>query len=188
VTSDRSGRSPRLALWAVLVAIAVTVTGFGVAAGLSTQVTLGTSETGQGAFVTEHPLAYWTWQSTQLGTVPAVVPAAVSLVARTPTVLPRAVGRSYMINAGTAGQTAVLWTFAEQVAAPRSTELMITFSDGLVGAVSTITAYVETSARAPLVAVDFVFYWDAGAFSPTGLSIESLTVTVAACAAIGTCP
>ncbi|MGA8543321.1 MAG: hypothetical protein WB947_07300 [Thermoplasmata archaeon] len=180
--------SPRIVLYAVLVAIAITVTGFGVAAGLSTQVSLGSTESGQGSSVTEHPLAYWTWGSTQLGTIPARVPAAVSLVATAPTLLPRAAGRSYAINAAVARQTSVVWTFDELTTAPRSTELMITFVDGLSGAATTIVAYVETRAAAPAGTLAFIFYWDAGAFAPTGLAIESMTATVQACTAIGTCP
>ena len=181
-------RSPRSATIALLVAIALTVTTFGVAAGLSTQVSLGNPETGQGSFVTEHPLPYWTWQATQLGTIPARVPGAASVVVRTPTVLPFRGGRSYTINGGLAGQTSVLWTFQQTTAAPRSTELVITFVDGLSSAASTINIYVETNARAPGATYAFTFYWDAGTFAPGSLEIETMTATVQACTAIGTCP
>jgi hypothetical protein len=184
----RGERPPRIALIALLIAIAVTVTGFGVAAGLSTQVARGNPETGQGSAVTEHPLTYWMWAATQLGTIPATVPVRASLVAATPTILPRVVSRSYTINAAVAGQTSVAWTFDELTTAPRSTELMITLVDGLTTAAASITVYVETSARVPFGTVAFVFYWDAGAFAPTGLAIESMSATVTACTAIGTCP
>ncbi|MGA8302446.1 MAG: hypothetical protein WA691_07605 [Thermoplasmata archaeon] len=182
-----SVRSPHLPVYALLAAIAVTVSAFGVAAGASGQVAQGPSETGQGAFVAEHPLEYWAWHATQLGTVPQPVPAPVSVVAHTPTRLPRG-GRSYTINAAVAGQTSVAWTFAEAATGPPGTELMVTFVDGLSGPVSTITVYVETTLRGLAGSVDFVFYWDAGTFAPGSLSIESMTATVQACAAIGDCP
>jgi hypothetical protein len=180
-------RVPRLALLALLAAISVTVTTFGIAAGLSTQVTRGVPETGQGAFVAEQPLAYWAWHATQLGTIPVRVPARASVAVNTPTLLPRG-GRSYTINAGVAGQTSVAWTFDETVGAPRSTELVITFVDGLTQPTSTIIVYVETNARAPGFPAAYVFYWDAGAFAPGALAIETLSATVQACSAIGTCP
>ena len=180
-------RTSRAALAALLVAIAVTVTAFGVAAGVSTQIARGSSETGQGAFVSQHPLTYWTWVSTQLGTIPAVVPRLVSTTVTAPTVLNRG-GRSFTINPGVAGQPSVAWSFQQAVTAPVSTELKITFVDGLAGPVSTIVAYVETNARALGAPATFVFYWDAGAFAPTSLSIETMNATVLACTAVGTCP
>jgi hypothetical protein len=174
-------------VFAILVTFTVTLTAFGVAAGLGGQITSGGPETGQGAYVVEHPLAYWTWRSTQLATIPGVVPARVSLVAGKPTVLPRG-GRSYTINAGVAGQTSVFWTFQQTTTAPRSTELKITLVDGLTAPASTIVVYVETSARALGVAANFLFYWDAGTFAPASLVIETMTATVEACTGIGVCP
>jgi len=178
---------PRLALWALVMAIAVTVTAFGVAAGLSTQVIKGAPESGQGSFVTEHALAYWSWHSTVLGTIPVVVPRQISIVVTAPSVLPRG-GRSYTINTAVAGQTSVAWTFQEATTAPRTTELKLTFVDGLVPPTSTIVVYVETSTRAPGAAVSYVFYWDAGTFAPNSLAIETMTATIQACTAVGTCP
>jgi hypothetical protein len=182
-----SVRPPRLPILALLAAIVVTVTTFGVAAGASSQVTQGPAETGQGAFVNEHPLAYWSWHSTTVGTIPQPVPPPVSVVAHTPTRLPR-VARSYSINGAVAGQPSVAWTFIEAVTAPRLVELMITFVDGLTGPASTIMVFVELSFRAPAGPVAFVFYWDAGTFAPGSLSIETMTATVQTCAPIGTCP
>lgn len=173
-------------LWAVLAGAIATVAAVGLAAGLATQITYG-SETAQGASVTEHPLAYWTWHETILGTIPAPVPARVSAAEATPTVLPRG-ARSYTIDAATAGDTAVAWTFDLQTTMPRSMELMLTFADGLSGPVSTLTVYVETPVRAPGAAVAFTFYWDAGTFAPGTLVIETMTGTAVACAAVGNCP
>jgi hypothetical protein len=180
-------RSSRNALFAILAVTTVVVTALGLVTGLGTQITSGGPETGQGAYVAEHPLAYWTWRSTQLGTIPGVVPGRASIAAATPTVLPR-VARSFTINAGVAGQTSVSWTFQQTTTAPRSTELKITLVDGLASPTTTIIVYVETNARALGVAANFVFYWDAGTFAPGALVIETMTSTVQACTAIGVCP
>jgi hypothetical protein len=186
--SSASSSSRRIALYALATAVAVAVSGLGIAAGLGSQVLKGGAETGAGSDVTQHGLAYWGWSSTVIGTMPTPVPRVVSTTVGAPTRLARLAGASYSINAGTAGQTSVVWTFTEVTTAPRSTELMVTFVDGLTGAASTIVAYLETSARAPVAALTFVFYWDAGAVAPTGLEIATMTVTVQACTAIGVCP
>jgi hypothetical protein len=175
------------ALYALFSSIAVVLIAIGFAAGLGSQITKGSMETGQGAYVTERPLAYWTWHATVLGTIPAAVPPRASTTSGAPTLLPR-VGRSYTINAAVAGQTSVAWTFQQTTAAPRAAELVITFVDGLSSTTSTIVVYVETNARALAAPARFVFYWDAGAFAPGTLTIETMTATVQACAAIGNCP
>jgi hypothetical protein len=181
------GRVGRARVYAVLIAIAVTFTDFGVAAGLGTQINQGAPETGQGAFVTEHPLTYWGWQSTVLGTIPRPAPPAVSLNVRAPTLLPRG-GRAYAINPAVAGQTSVAWTFQKTTAAPRATELVITFVDGLVQPTTTITVYVEINIRGIGTAATYLFYWDAGTFAPGAFEIETMSKTVLACTAIGVCP
>ena len=180
-------RPPRVAPFAVLVAVGVALTSLGVAAALGTQVLQGTVESGQGAYVAEHPLTYWTWHETALGTIPAPAPARASVTAGAPTVLPRFRG-SYTIDASVAGQVSVSWTFQQTTAAPVATELLITFVDGLGPPTSTVSVYVETNARALGAPATFVFYWDAGTFAPGSLVIETMTVTVQACTAIGVCP
>lgn len=180
----REGQGVSLAF---VLALALTLTTFGLAAGASTQILAGSAEAGQGAVVSEQGLTYWGWHATDLGTLPTPVPARASLAVAAPTPLPR-FGRSYTINPSVAGQTGVEWVFQETVTAARSTELVLTFFDGLNPPGTTITVYVETNARAPPGTVTFNFWWDAGAFSPSALTIESLTATVEVCTAIGTCP
>jgi hypothetical protein len=180
--------SRRVAVYAIVLAVALTTTGLGMAAGLGLQILKGAGETGQGSQVSEQGLAYWGWASTVIGAVPAPVPAAVSHAVATPTRLPRLLGTSYTLNAGVAGQTAVVWTFTEATTAPRSTEFVITFVDGVGGATSTILAYLETGARAVPAALTFSFYWDSGAIAPAGLEISSMTATVQVCSAVGVCP
>jgi hypothetical protein len=179
--------SAKFAAWTMWAAMAVTVTSFGVAAGLGSQFGPGTLEIGQGAEVSEHSLAYWQWHQTELGTIPNPVPARISTTVGTPTLLPRG-GRTFTINAAVVGQTGVRWTFQETVAAPTSTELVITLSDSLSQSAGTILVYVETAARAPGGTLNYNFWWDAGTFAPGALTIESLTATVQVCSAIGTCP
>jgi hypothetical protein len=185
MSSRRSFRGTFLAIAAV---VAISVTGLGVAAGLGSQILLGGGETGQGSDVTQHALAYWTWTSTVSGTIPTPVPVAISHTVTAPTRLPRFAGTSYALNAATAGQASVVWTFSEATTAPRSTELVLTFVEGVGATTTTILAYVETSARVPLAALSFVIYWDAGTSLPTGFAISSLTATVQACTGIGVCP
>lgn len=186
--TDTPGPRRRVALYAIAIAAVIAASGFGIAAGLGTQVLKGGGETGEGSQVSESGPAYWTWTSAIVATIPVAVPGAVSHAAATPTRLPRAFGTNYAINAATTGQTSVAWTFTETTAAPRSSELMITFVDGLSGTATTVVAYLETSARVPFESLTFVFYWDAGTVAPTGLEISSLSETVRSCTAIGVCP
>jgi hypothetical protein len=178
----------RRVLTVVLAVGVVACAGLGLTAALGTQILHGANESGQGSEVTQHSVVYWSWDATVITVIPNRAPALVSHVVAAPTRLPRFVGTSYAINTPTVGQTAVAWTFTEATTAPRSVEFVITFVDGLAGPVSTIDAYLETSARAPLAALNFVFYWDAGAAAATGLAISTMTVTVQACTAIGVCP
>ena len=183
--TSRDQRPIRLGLVFLVVGVATLATGLALAAG--SEFTSGGVETGGGTYVSEAPLAYWEWHETSLGTIPNPVPESASVTAADPTPLARA-GGSYAINAPTAGQTSVAWTFEETTAAPRSTELVLTFSDGLASAPSTISVFVETGARAPAGTLAFVFYWDAGTFAPIGLDVETLQTTAESCTAIGTCP
>lgn len=185
MTAFVARRLPQGLLAPLAGAVAV-LAALGLAAGVATQITYG-SETAQGAAVTEPTLAYWTWHETAVGTIPDPVPARVSAAEATPTVLPRG-PRSYTINAATADDPAVAWTFDLQTTAPRSTELMLTFVDGLSAPVTTVVVYVETPARDPLLAVAITMYWDAGTFAPGQLVIETMTATAAVCTAVGNCP
>ncbi|MGA9839512.1 MAG: hypothetical protein WBE40_06375 [Thermoplasmata archaeon] len=180
-------RGAHLPIYALLVVVGVTVSTLGLAAALATQISEGTAESGQGAYVAQSSLTYWNWEGTLLGTIPLPVPRTVSTAVATPTVLP-AGRRSYTVNAGTAGQTSVEWTFGQGVSAPTSTELVITFVLGLNHPVVTISIYVETNARASAAVSTYHFYWDAGTFAPGSLAIETMTATVQVCTSIGTCP
>jgi hypothetical protein len=177
----------RASVWGFLAVVALGVLAIGIVAAVGTQISNGGTETGAGAYVSEHPLAYWEWEGTALGTIPAAVPPAVSTTVGAPTRMPRG-GATYVINPSEAGQTSVEWTFEETTAAPGRTELAITFVDGLTSAASSITVYLETGFRAPGTAVTYSFYWDAGTFAPAALDIETMSTTVQACTAIGTCP
>ena len=177
----------RTGLLVALVAMLVGSSAVGLAAAVSTQIGPGATETGQGAYVTEHALTYWTWHETVLTTIPAPAPARAATTVAAPTVLPRG-ARTFSINAATGGQVAVEWTFDELTTVPRNTELMITFLDGLTSPATSITVYVETNARAPIDTTPYVFYWDAGTFAPATLVVETMTTTAVACTAVGNCP
>ncbi len=179
-------RPGRLGLLGFLAVIAVGSLAVGLVGAVGTQVTNGPVETGAGAYVTEHPLTYWEWVETALGTVPAAVPGRASTTVGAPTVLGLEAA-SYAIDPAVSGQPSVIWTFAETPATPARTELALTFVDGLADPATTVTVYLETAVRAPFLTLEFVFYWDAGAFAPTALDIETMSATVVACPAIGDC-
>jgi hypothetical protein len=185
--SPTSGSSGTPGAFTVVLIVAAVFASLGIAAAVGTQITPGPTETGQGAYVTEHALPYWVWHETALTTIPPFVPGRVSTTVTAPSVLPRGAA-SYTINAGVAGQTAIAWTFDETAGAPRLTEIAITFLDGLTPPATSVTIYVETNFAAPPGTVAYVFYWDAGTFTPGGLDIETMTATALACPAIGTCP
>jgi hypothetical protein len=186
----RRGEVParRLGVATLLVTAALAFAGLGLATGLGSQFVQGGGETGQGSAVSQQALSYWTWTSTLVTVVPTPAPGAVSHIVTAPTRLPRIAGASYSINAATAGQASVEWRFSDATTAPLATELVITLVDGLSGTTSTLSAYVETSARVLTRALAFNFYWDAGAVAPTGLEISTMTATVQQCSAIGVCP
>jgi hypothetical protein len=186
VSVIRHRRPPRdLPLLVLSLALLVTSL-IGLTAG-SSQVTLGTVENGQGAYVSEQALTYWPWAGTVLAPVPTPVPVMPSTNPAAPTLL-GAGGRSYVLDAATAGAEGVRWQFSELTTAPRHTELELRFLVGTSAATSAIRIYVETRGFAPIRTLTYFFYWDAGAFPPTSLTIATEQATVLACAAIGTCP
>ena len=166
-------------------ALAVVISGIGLTLGAG-QIGPGRTETGQGAYLAQTQLTYWTWDGTHTGTIPTPAPTRVSATIGAPTLLARA-GRGYTLNAATPGHNAIDIEF-EETGAPRSTEIELRFVIGLGGAATTLTAYVETRAGGVLGGLVFQFYWDAGAAVPTGLSIASAEATAVACHAIGACP
>jgi len=183
---SRSGPGWGLTLGAILVAAILGIVG-GFTLGAATQVAQGPTEYSDGALVAQQDLSYWVWHATILTTIPARVPTAASTAVATPTILPAA-GRSYTINAATAGAEAVRWQFSEGTTAPASTELELRLVAGLNGPSSSIRIYLETQAVAPFGALTFFLYWDAGAFPPASLTIETMQVTVLVCTSVGHCP
>jgi hypothetical protein len=176
-----------LRLFVVGTVVLVSAAALGGVLAAPTTISQGTAEQGVGAYVGDQSLAYWTWQSTVLATIPAAVPGGASVNPAAPSILP--VGaRSYTINAATAGHPAVRWIFQETTAAPMSTELELRFVVGLTNPAAHITVYVETQAAPPGAAHNYRFYWDAGAFAPTAITIETMEATVLACTAVGNCP
>jgi hypothetical protein len=147
----------------------------------------GTTEHGQGADVGERTPAYWIWVAAQIWGMPAPPPSLLSTSSLAPTVLPGA-SVSYRMNSATAGNTSVRWEFHETTAAPTSTELELRFTDGLTRAATTITVYLETQPTALGAPLTFFVYWDAGAFGPTGVTVQTMQVNVLVCTGIGTCP
>ncbi len=181
----RGGGSP--AWWGV---IAATIVGAVLVAGVfgaPAQVGPGATEQAQGADVGEAGPAYWVWEASQVVTIPTPVPGAISTVMTAPTVLP-AGSTPYRIDPATAGNTSVRWEFSEETTAPRSTELELRFTVGLSRQAVHITAYLETQSAALAAAILFYAYWDAGAFSPSSLSVETMQVDVLVCTAVGVCP
>ncbi len=170
----------------VTLALVVLVSTLGLTLGAGT-LGPGRTETGAGSYSSEAPLAYWTWEGTKSADVPTPAPATASTTEDAPTLLARA-ARSYGVSALTAGQPAIDVEWEETTAAPRSTELVLTFVLGTTTSAVTIHLYVETRAG-PLVGdVLFQFYWDAGTATPTDLTIGTAQATAQACTAVGDCP
>lgn len=183
---EKSGRG-----WVVLavtfatLALVVTIVGWTQAAPAT--VGPGTTEQGQGADVGEKTTAYWLWEGAQLWHIPNPAPTVLSTTATVPTLLP-ALSGSFSINSATATNTSVRWTFEETTAAPTSTELELRFTDGLTRTAVVITVYLETRTTAPTAPLAYFLYWDAGAFAPTGITVQTMQVTVQACTSLGHCP
>jgi len=150
-------------------------------------VTSGTPEQGLGGYVGDQTPAYWPWESTYLLTIPTPVPGQVSVTVGAPTVL-AARSESFTINAATAGATALRWVFDQATTVPHLTELELRFVSGLTTPAVTITVYVETRGLAPPGIFTYTFYWDAGTFAPSGITVESMVATVLACTSVGHCP
>ena len=182
--------APRLGRWVGIGGVVgLLALGMFVGAGLGAPALLspGPTETAQGADVGQQGLTYWVWQSTQLWHIPTPVPTTLSLAVATPTLL-STVASAYTINPALAGNESVRWAFQETTAAPRSTELELRFLDGLTGGAVALRIYVETRATAVPAALVFELYWDAGAFAPASVTVETMQVDVLACTSVGNCP
>ncbi|MGA8275884.1 MAG: hypothetical protein WB789_10200 [Thermoplasmata archaeon] len=171
----------------VVLALVLASTVAGWSLGAPASVGPGTAEQGQGADVGEQSPAYWGWEAAQIWGMPAPVPTLLSTGSSAPTVL-AAASSSYRINSATAANTSVRWEFLETTAAPGSTELELRFVDGLTRAASSVTVYLETRPGTLAVDLTFLIYWDAGAFGPSGVTVQTMHVTVLVCTGIGRCP
>ncbi len=164
------------------------VVGLATAAGIT--VTVGAAETG-GAGSTHSTAWLLIWY--QLGalehvTTPSTPPGLVSTTESSPTVLPGA-DASYMLNAGTAGHSALDWVFNESIGvADKNLELMVTFtiSTGAGPTITTIVAYVQTQSTPQPMANHFTFYWDSGSVSAISLNFEE-EVSQGCSGGAGTC-
>ena len=158
----------------VVVAIAIAF-GAGLATAVGLTVTAGPAENGDGSHHAGAWLQYWD----QIGAIdnlstPATPPALISTSAASPTTLPSA-STDYMIDAGTGGDTALVWTFNETdngFNANRELMLSFTVSTGAGPTITTIVAYVETQAAGPTPDWEFTFYWDSGSALAISLNSE----------------
>jgi len=131
------------------------------------------------------------WQQTGVvsSATPAPVPGRVSVSVAAPSRLP-ALGGSWQLDAGVAGNQALEWTFTEAVGILTDQEIEVAFTlqytVGTTAHTVTITAYFESQAVAIVGVLAYNLYWDAGA--ATGITFGAESEISQACAAVGTCP
>jgi len=178
---------PRWASAGVVLGFVLASTVVGWSFGAPATVGPGTTEQGGGADVGEQTPTYWTWEAAQIWVIPTTLPPLLSSNSPAPTLLPAA-SSSFRMNAATAGNTSVRWEFTETTAAPASTELELRFTDGLTRAAAAFTVYLETRPGTLLVPNTFFVFWDAGAFGPSGITVQTMQVDVLVCASVGHCP
>jgi hypothetical protein len=146
-------------------------------------------ETAGGVETSTDFLSHWQQTASELGAIPRAVPATLSVVVGTPTVLAAANTR-YDVNAGTAGHAAALWVLSETVGITVKTELELKFVvhylSGTTATTFSGTSYVETQATAIAATYTFTLYFDTGA--ATGITLESQFELSQVCSAVGTCP
>jgi len=134
-------------------------------------------------------LVHWQQTGQLTGTIPFRVPGLLSGTVATPTVLP-AGNRREMLNPGTAGHTALEWTFQETVGIPTSTEIELRFTVVYtVGTTTTTfvtTVYLETQATAIGVAYTYTLYFDSG--TAAAVNFGSGFEVAQVCVSVGTCP
>lgn len=168
---------------AALVISIATVTG-----AVSLHIT-GSTETANGSQDSAQFLVHWQQTGQIYGAVPAAVPTLWSGAVGTPTVLPGASSRG-MINAGTAGHTALEWRFSETVGISVSTEIELDFTVhytiGTTASTFSTTIYLETQAAAIVRTLTYTLYFDAGTTAAVDFASELEVAQV--CAAVGTCP
>jgi hypothetical protein len=188
VTNSTPKRFPRRTVYvATAFTLLAVVAGFGLAASFT--VTQGPAIAGGGEYHATNSIPWWTESSAGIAIVQTPVPATLSGVVGTPTVLAGAAA-SYSINAATANDVGQYWKFSEATTVTVNTELELAFtvSTGAVPAVTTVIAYVETQAAAPGAAITFTLYYDLGSPATGTITLNSVSELVQECSAVGTCP
>jgi hypothetical protein len=184
VTSARVHR--RLTLLAVGLGAILLTTAWAAAAGIRI---VPSTETWAGLQSPTEELNDWKETGAVLSVTPTPKPAALGTAAGAPTRL-AAAAAGYLLDAGTAGDTALAWSFSEAVGLGTNLEIELDFTihwtRGGTAEASTLTVYVETQATAIGAAVVFTFYFDAGA--ATGILFASEYALSQSCATVGACP
>ncbi|HTS32455.1 MAG TPA: hypothetical protein VMI55_00745 [Thermoplasmata archaeon] len=134
-------------------------------------------------------LTHWQFVGSAAATTPLPTPRLWSANPATPTRLGFA-SASALIDAGTAGHVATVWTFNETVGIAASTEIELAFTvHYTVGGVAhsvAVTVYIETSPRALRGTLTFSAYWDSG--GTAAVTFGSQFVLSQVCSAVGSCP
>jgi hypothetical protein len=167
-------------------ALLAVVAGFGMAAFTIQQ---GPAINGAGIANGANAITWWTESGVGVSVQPTVLPAVVSGLVGTPTVL-AAVATNYGVNAPVLNDVAQEWKFTEATGAAASTELELSFtvSTGVVPAVTTLIVYVETQAAPPAGGATFTFFYDLGSPGAGTITLNSVTEIAQQCSAVGTCP
>jgi hypothetical protein len=147
------------------------------------------TETGNGSQDSAQFLVHWEQTGQLSGAVPRRVPGLLSAAVGAPTVLPGFNARE-MLNPGTGGHSALVWTFSETVGIPVSTEIELQFTVhytvGGTPAVFLTTVYLETQGGAIVRTLTYTIYFDAG--TAAAVNFVSGLEVAQVCAAVGTCP
>lgn len=134
-------------------------------------------------------LADWEETGAAPSTTPTPVPTELSATMAAPTRLATA-ATSYVVNDGTAGHTALAWSFTQATGLATNLELELSFTLHWTNAgtaeTGSVTVYVETQAAAIGAALAFTLFFDAGA--ATGIVFVSQYELTQSCSAVGTCP
>jgi hypothetical protein len=165
-------------------ALLAVVAGFGMAA---FTVTDGAALAGGGQYHATNAIAWWTESDVGVSIQPTPLPATLSAVVGTPTVL-AAAATSYGVNAAVAGDIGQYWKFLEAAGAAASTEVELAFTVSTGAGITTLTVYVETQAAPPAGGATFSFFFDLGAASAGTITLNSVTEIAQQCSAVGTCP
>ncbi|MFI5414562.1 MAG: hypothetical protein ACHQ16_02710 [Candidatus Lutacidiplasmatales archaeon] len=173
---------PRPRAWLLLGTAAVLATLAGTALASSLQVLQLPAESANGHYEREGNLgAWWRFQQFDQANIPSSVPSQLSSNASSPTLLGTS-SANYTLNPATAGSAALGWRFLETTAAPKSTEVELTFNIALgVLASIQVKVYFETAATAVTSNATILLYVQTGAIVPGSIDIQSVTELAQAC-------